>query len=248
MADKGIFKSLGNRIPLSQKVATKIEEAILNKELCVGEKLPSEHELCNQFEVSRTSVREAIKILVTQGIVEVEKGRGIFVKNLSSQSVTDGILKFYQHRLEGEYALELVHTRQALEPSIAYYAALNRTEEDIEMIEGIIKALNKHNNSPELSAKYDLEFHKLLAIASKNKMFLLMMEPLQGLIPQVKRRIHAVLKNSTDVAMIWHDKIFEAIKLGNAKEAKDCMIEHLKIAEKQIINVYKAEKQEKEGV
>ena len=245
MAVKGIFTNIGDRIPLSQKVASKIEEAILSKELSVGDKLPSEHELCNQFGVSRTSIREAVKILNTQGMVEVEKGRGIFVKNLSSQSVTDGILKFYQHRLDGEYALDLVHTRQALEPSIAYYAAQNRTTEDLETIEKYINLLNKHRNKADLSARYDLEFHKSLAVASQNKMFLLMMKPLQGLIPKVKERIHAVLKDSTDVAMIWHDKIFEAVKSGDAEEAKNCMIEHLKIAEEQIIAVYKAEKLKK---
>ncbi len=104
----------------------RIEEAILNKVITAGDKLPSERELCEQFGVSRTSIREAIRILTTQGIVEVEKGKGIFVKNISSKSVADGILKFYKHRLDGEYALDLVHTRQALEPSIAYFAALNR--------------------------------------------------------------------------------------------------------------------------
>ena len=248
MKSNGLFKSLGDRVPLSQKVASKIEEAILSKELSVGDKLPSEHELCDQFGVSRTSVREAVKILITQGIVEVEKGRGIYVKNLSSQNVTDGILKFYKHRLDGEYAIDLIHTRQALEPSIAYYAALNRTEKDLEIIEKHIKNLNKKDNNAELSAKYDLEFHKSLAIASKNKMFLLMMKPLQGLIPQVKKRIHAVLKDSTDVAMIWHDRIFEAVRSGDAEEARNCMIEHLKIAEEQITNVFKAEKLEKENI
>ena len=244
MAENGMFSSIGERVPLSQKVADKIEEAILSKELNVGDKLPSEHELCEQFGVSRTSVREAIKILITQGIVEVEKGRGIFVKNLSSKNVADGILKFYKHRLDGEYALDLIHTRQALEPSIAYYAALNRTEDDLRVIKENIDFLNKYHDNPNKSAKYDLEFHDSLAVASKNMLFLLMMRPLQQLIPPIKSKIHALLKDSTDVALIWHDKIYEAVRDRDADAAKAGMVEHLKIAEDQIGLIFTNESSE----
>ena len=234
MAENKIFSNVGNKIPLSKKVADRIEKAILSKEFLAGDKLPSEQELCKQFGVSRTSVREAIKILITQGIVKVEKGRGIFVKKLSSENVADGILKFYKHHLDNEYALDLIHTRQALEPSIAYYAALNRTEEDLEAIKENINLLNKYHDNPNKSAKYDLAFHDSLTIASKNMLFLLMMRPLQQLIPPIKSKIHAILKDSTDVALIWHDKIYEAIKEQDAERAKFGMIEHLKIAEEQI--------------
>ena len=238
MANKELFTSLGERIPLSQEVAKRIEEAILNKEIIPGDKLPSEHELCEQFGVSRTPIREAIRILTTQGIVEVEKGKGIFVKNISSKSVADGILKFYKHRLDGEYALDLVHTRQALEPSIAYFAAMNRSNEDLEKMEKYIKLISKHQNDPELSAKYDLAFHDSLAVASKNMLFVLMMRPLHELIPPIKSKIHAKLKGSTDVALLWHDKIFQAVKEKDAEAARDAMIEHLRIAEEQIKTLY----------
>ncbi len=246
MPAKGLFKNIGDRVPLSQKVATKIEEAILSKELSVGDKLPSEHEMCDQFGVSRTSVREAIRILVTHGIVEVEKGRGIFVKNLSSKNVADGILKFYKHRLDGEYALDLIHTRQALEPDIAYYAALNRTDEDLRIIKENIDFLNKYHNNPNKSAKYDLGFHDSLTVASKNMLFLLVMRPLQQLIPPIKARIHSVLKNSTDVALVWHDRIYEAVRDQDADSARSSMVEHLRIAEEQIQLIFTNEAELKE--
>ncbi|MEN8194600.1 MAG: FadR/GntR family transcriptional regulator [Bacteroidota bacterium] len=238
MAQASMFTTITDKTPLSQKVAMKIEEAILGKQLAPGDKLPSEHELCEQFGVSRTSVREAVRILTTQGIVEVEKGRGIFVKNLSTKSVTNSILQFYKHRLDGDYALDLIHTRQALEPSIAYYAALNRTDKDLEKIENNIILIDKNHDNPELSAKYDLKFHDSLAVASKNMLFVLFMRPLHHLIPAIKTKIHAKLKGSTDIAMIWHNKIFEAVRKQDADVARDAMIEHLKIAEEQINSLY----------
>ncbi len=244
MVIKGMFKNIGDRIPLSQKVASKIEEAILSKELSVGDKLPSEHELCDQFGVSRTSVREAVKILITQGIVEVEKGRGIFVKNLSSQSVTDGILKFYKHRLDGAYAVDLVHTRQAIEPSIAFYAALNRTKEDIKILKKDIELIEANKNNAEMNTKFDMAFHVDLAQASKNKIFLLTLKPLYQLIPPMKFDVVSKIPEANNLAREWHIKIFEAVKKQDANEARKAMEKHLVYAEEHMNIILKYKKKD----
>lgn len=232
MIQKNIFSNIDDRISLSQKVALKIEEAILHKVLSLGDKLPSEHELCEQFGVSRTSVREAITILTTQGIVGVEKGKGkgAFVKNLSSQSVIDGILKFYQHshRLVGEYPLDLTRARQAIEPSIAYYAALNRTEKDLQKLEEHFKLEQENEEDFRIAFNYDMAFHIDLAHASKNKVFILMLEPLI----QFKIEVKINERDSPDTSINWHKKILKAVKDQDAESAKNFMIEHLKIVEK----------------
>ena len=242
MVQKSIFSSIGDRTPLSQKVAVKIEEAILNKELFPGDKLPSEHELCEQFGVSRTSVREAIRILTTQGIVEVEKGRGIFVKNLSSKSVTDGILKFYKHRLDGGYAIDLMHTRQAIEPSIVHYAALNRTKDDLLILEKDLKQIEANRTNSELNVLFDMAFHVDLAQASKNKIFILMLKPLLQLISPLKFDVISKIDEAPDVATLWHEKIFQAVKDQDAESAKNAMIEHLRIAEEHLNIILSNEK------
>ena len=229
MALKSIFSSIGDRSSLGQKVAVKIDEAILNKELSIGDKLPSEHELCEQFKVSRTTVREAIKILTTQGIVEVEKGKGAFVRSISSQSVIDGILKFYQHRMAGEYPIDLTHARQAIEPCIAYYAALNRTENDLQKLGEHYKQQLVNKNDNWISFKYDMAFHIDLAYASKNKVFILMLIPLI----QFKFEIELKAGDDPDIALSWHKKILEAVKDRDAKSANKFMIDHLQIAEKE---------------
>ena len=75
-----IFNSVGNKELLSQKVAAEIENAIISKKIPPGDRLPSELELCSQFGVSRTAVREALRTLSAKGMISIEKGRGIFVK------------------------------------------------------------------------------------------------------------------------------------------------------------------------
>ncbi len=229
MVQKNIFPSIGDRTPLSQKVAITIEKAILNKEFSLGDKLPSEHELCEQFGVSRTSVREAIRILATQGIIGVEKGKGAFVKNISSQSVIDGILKFYQHRLAGEYPLDLTRARQAIEPCIAYHAALNRTEKDLQKMEEHFKLEQETEEDFYLTFTYDMAIHIDLAHASKNKVFILMLEPLI----QFKIEVWINDRVGVDTSLFWHEKILKAVKDQDAKSAQKFMTEHLEEVEEE---------------
>ena len=139
-----MFNPLNERVSIKELIASQIEDAILEKKYLPGNKLPSENELCQMFGVSRTSVREAVQILQAQGMVSIEKGKGIFVKNISSESVSLNILKFLEHRFQGDYFFDLIHARQIIEPGIAYLAAMNRTDEDLIKLEKDI--VNIKNN------------------------------------------------------------------------------------------------------
>ena len=229
-----MFNPLAERVSIKEIIAAQIEEAILNKKYLPGSKLPSENELCQMFGVSRTSVREAIQILNVQGFVTIEKGRGIFVKNLSSESVTNSILKFLEHRFEGDYYFDLIHARQIIEPGTAYLAALNRTDEDLIKMEKDIKDIKDNEGDPVKHGEYDMAFHMHLARASKNKLLPLLLKPIHLLMPSVKSKIMTNVDDAKEAAVIWHTKIFDDIKDRNAEGAKNSMIAHLKIAEKHI--------------
>ena len=104
-----MFNPLNERVSIKDLIASQIEDAILEKKYLPGSKLPSENELCQMFGVSRTSVREAVQVLQAHGLVAIEKGKGIFVKSISSESVSNNILKFLEHRFEGNYYFDLIH-------------------------------------------------------------------------------------------------------------------------------------------
>ncbi len=91
-----MFNPLDKRVSIKELIASQIEDAIFEKKYLPGSKLPSENELCNMFGVSRTSVREAIQVLQAHGLVSIEKGKGIFVKSISSESVSNNILKVFR--------------------------------------------------------------------------------------------------------------------------------------------------------
>ncbi|MBU1098919.1 MAG: FadR family transcriptional regulator [Bacteroidetes bacterium] len=238
--EEQIFSQLASRQPISHTIANQIEDAILSKRFPPGSKLPSEAELCKQFGVSRTSVREALRILNTHGLVSIEKGKGVFVLNFSSENVTNIMLKFFEHRLEGDYAYDLVHARQMIEPGIAYFAAQNRTEEDLTELRDAIDGIS-NNVTGDLSihTKYDLKFHLDLAKASKNKFMPLLLRPLQRLIPKVKSNILSFVDDARKSALIHHQIIYDFVEKNDSVGARRAMTEHLKIAEEHISRAFK---------
>ncbi len=228
---KEVFQAISKQVANKDIIAKQIEDSILNKEYLPGSKLPSEAELGSIFGVSRTSIREALQILNLHGLVSIEKGRGVFVKIPSSSNVSTNILKFLEHRVEGDYIFDLIQTRQIFEPGIAYLAALNRTKEDLEKLEKDIYDI-KNNMDIERYSEYNMSFHMHLAYASKNKIIPLLLKPLHKLMPIVKASVLKNVDDPKEAAVIWHTKIFENVRDQNAVGAQETMIAHLKIAVK----------------
>ena len=79
---ENIFHNLGNKQTLSQKIERTIENAIRDKKLPVGSKLPTEFEMCKSFGVSRTALREALRRLSARGLINIQKGSGMYVSEI----------------------------------------------------------------------------------------------------------------------------------------------------------------------
>src|SRR5512136_1427417 len=109
MTTKKMFISVEKRSLLSNIVVSQIEEAIRSKALVPGVKLPSELALCQQFGVSRTAIREALRTLSGRGLLSIVKGKGIFVQNISAETVTDPIQRYLEMQLQRDYVLDVVH-------------------------------------------------------------------------------------------------------------------------------------------
>ncbi|WP_222930279.1 FadR/GntR family transcriptional regulator [Larkinella punicea] len=153
------------RESLADAVVNKLQHQIASNHYKIGEKLPSEPELMQQFGVGRSTIREAIRILANKGLIRVQQGLGTFVE-LQQNSVEP----FHQSlsRAEGDDVNEV---RQLLELKIAEKAALNRTQEDIELMTGYLEKRHEAalQNRPEECIEADIQFHIRLAMASKNE-------------------------------------------------------------------------------
>src|SRR5690606_17676775 len=175
-----IFSPIGNKESLSRKVAAEIEAAIASKKIHSGSRLPSELELCAQFGVSRTAVREALQMLSARGIISIEKGRGIFVNGFSSETVTHPMMTYLQFK--GNDVLDVIKARLIIEPSIAEYAAMHRDEEDIQILMNDIDEMIRNQGHEKEHANLDLQFHLHVAAASKNHIMPLILQPIHKLM------------------------------------------------------------------
>lgn len=237
-----MFQPLENREKLSKVVARQIEEVIITKGFVEGAKLPSEAELCEMFKVSRTSIREAIQTLAAQGYLTISKGKGIYVRNLTGENISNPLRNYLKQNLSQDYSLDVVHARQMIEPPIAYQAALKHTKSNIESLEQDIEALKTLKDDFSQLAEFDMRFHLDLAKASQNAIVPLLLKPIHDLMPNIKSAVYSKVSDAKESALIWHEKILKAVSKGDADGAYNAMKTHLKIAEDHIVKTMNGNK------
>jgi GntR family transcriptional regulator, transcriptional repressor for pyruvate dehydrogenase complex len=226
-----IFQQLGSRVLLSKEVEGKIEQAIQLKKFAPGERLPTELELCDSFGVSRTVMREALRMLSARGLISIQKGRGIFVRDYSASDLADPIRLYLTLNYDGNHVLDVVEARKAIEPSVAALAAKNRTETDVRNLSANLHQLEAYTGDYEKLAVLDQDFHILIATASGNPIVPLLMEPIHRLMPQIKSSVYATIDDAKASAVVYHGKILEKIVNRDENGARKVMEEHLLIAE-----------------
>jgi len=214
---------------LSKTVAASIEEAIRSKKIIKGNKLPSESELCEQFGVSRTALREALRMLSARDLVTIIKGKGIYVKGPSADAVTRPLHMLLQMKGEHNYVRDVIRARQIIEPAIAAEAAKNRTEEDIDRLKKNMQDLENCGDDHLRLASLDALFHLDIAKASQNTIMPMLLDPIHRLMPEIKLSIYKVVgeKVAKESATVWHGKILQEIIAQNVEGARLAMEQHL---------------------
>ncbi len=228
-----MFEKIGSSQLLSSKIEASIEKAILEKRYVTGQKLPTESEFCELFSVSRTAVREALRRLSAKGLIDIRKGSGAYVTELSKEQALESLNLYLQMSNDKSIILQTIKCRQIIEPEIASLAAVSKTQQDITALEENIhklKACKLEDISTESSI--DSEFHLLLVQATQNPILLLLMKPVFTLMVTFKETIFAKseeanLKGEKKILLNYHENIFRAIKLKNSRDAYNLMKEHL---------------------
>ena len=102
-----LFSPIKDSQTLSQKIERKIEQAIRDKTLPTGSKLPTEHELCKMFAVSRTALREALRRLSARGLVDIKKGSGMYVSDYNIKDAISSLLLYYDLKFDKNLILSI---------------------------------------------------------------------------------------------------------------------------------------------
>lgn len=207
-------------------IIAKIRDYINYKNLEPDDKLPSERMLSEKFNVTRSSVREAIQKLEFYGILKSIPQSGTFVANIgviAMNGIIDDILRLGESDFKS-----LVETRILLELKTVRLAALRRTDEDLVQIENALEAYSLKASKGENAVQEDLLFHLAIAKASGNSTINNLMLIITPEIISYFAELHVCDDNQSRAGIDEHKAVFEAIKTQNPQLAKQKMKEHFK--------------------
>jgi GntR family transcriptional regulator, transcriptional repressor for pyruvate dehydrogenase complex len=211
---------------LYEQIVQQVEESIRKGVLKPGDQLPPERELAQQFGVSRTAVREAVKALREKGFVEAYPGRGTFITDGTSHAIRqslDRMIKIGQP----EGSTFLAEVREILEPEIAALAAARAEEADLASMREAVAVMDNARRDSDAFIEADLDFHLALAEAAANPIILSLIDSIVGLLREQRLRIFQV-EGGPERGQFHHKRILEAVERHDAVAAREAMKAHLR--------------------
>lgn len=233
-----MLRPVAGRPYLRQDAADEIRRYVLDAKLQPGDRLPSERELCAQLGLSRTSVREALRLLEQEGLVEVRQGRPPVVRPFDLMPVIQPVV----HRLASERHLlrDLLEVRAPLEVLAARAAAVQRSESDLAEMRTILDQMRVKLDQGVDPVEEDVLFHDVLYRAAQNTVLLAFSRAVKDLLRAVREaarhaptRAGSPTENQATIDRLveqsWqqHTAICEAVAAGDAAAAGKAMQQHM---------------------
>jgi GntR family transcriptional regulator, transcriptional repressor for pyruvate dehydrogenase complex len=209
---------------LPEVIANRIEAALIADGIGVGEQLPTELKLAEQYGVSRTVIREAARILEQRGLVDIRSGRGMTVVELDAAPVA----RHYALMLRTAPAAfgQLMDARLLVEVPLTGLAAAHRSEEDLAELRASIDRVRSNRSNTQLCLDEDLHFHSLVSRASGNPMMSLFVDPVNACLRESYEPDFAYMSR-LDSTIDEHQAILDAIAAGDGETASALARTHL---------------------
>ena len=223
------------RSRLSQRIVAQICQLIRQGQFRPGDRLPPERELSEQLQVSRASLREALRALEISGIVEARHGGGTYVRDFSELEVISPLALVLE--ASDDIVGDLWEARVIFEPSIAALAALRATTIDIEALAAIVERQSGEFDGAdgnERAVSLDREFHSAIARASGNEVALRVLHLINQLLQEGQRHFITSSERRSH-AYRCHREILCAIREGEPHLARTAMLQHLQEVEEFIL-------------
>ncbi|MFV1957248.1 MAG: FadR/GntR family transcriptional regulator [bacterium] len=202
------------------KVIDMIEQGILKS----GDQLPSERELSEAFKVSRSSVREALRALDSQGILESRHGNGTYVAPQPIEALIDPLVKIIF--TEKDSQMELFEMRRLIEPQLVFLAAQRATPEDINKLEEILEVQKEQVAQGNAGMDFDKSFHEKLVEITRNTILARIMDSVMDCLTQSRDR-SLQIDGRPKKSLARHREILDAIISEDCEYAERVMREHL---------------------
>jgi len=219
-----------SRQSVAEMVAKRILAMVTSRALRPGDQLPPERELAEMLEVSRPSVREALRGLAILGVVNVRQGGGAFISQLDAEALL-GPIRFFL-ALEDLNLSELYDARSLIEGDVARRAAQNMTDAEIDALEVLLDAQPETIADPKAFRVADLRFHQAIWAGCGNAFLKRIGESLNSLGLEFRRRASENPK-VLEQSLRDHRRLFEALKARDPSAAAVAAAEHMR-------NVYRS--------
>ena len=209
-----------------ERIAREIQMRILNYDLQIGERLPSELELAGEFEVSRSVIREAMRILDGLGLIVVKKGPkgGIFVSNVYHKPLSNSLRGLVD---SGQVSVDHIFmVRLLIEPNVAAEAAVHASEEDVNDLRTILEESEKNIDDPVFLSANRGKFHIYLAKATGNPVMEMFMHSLIELLREYFYEFKCV--EFEQKAIQSHYLILEAVEKRQPEQAHQLMTDDIR--------------------
>ena len=220
---------------LYEEIVEQIKQLITDGRLKPGDRLLAERELAEQFQVSRASVREAIRTLEMLGVIDIRPGEGTFVRGTETDDIIRPLAMFLA--VERSSLLDMFEMRRIFETATASLAAERASEEELDHIEAMLDKMRERLNvlDPEKGEEFDAAFHYAVAEATHNslltKLFKTVSEEFAKANSVARRQLyHDNIQNAQKI-IDQHSEILEAIRSRSPKAAGEAMLAHLIFAE-----------------
>ena len=189
-----------------------------------GDKLPSERKLAEDLGVSRTAIREALRSLETMGYLSSKVGGGTYINRITLGNVMSPFSTMLSQNKK--LIVELLEVRMLLETEIARLAAKRITPFKIKNIQATIDNMRAEIEAGNTGIEYENGFHNALAIASENEAMKLILDMCGNLLSQTRQATLSI-PGQPQRSLADHERIFEAVRQGDAKLAASRMKQHL---------------------
>lgn len=221
------------RTSISDEIVEQILALIANGDLKPGERLPSERELCKNFNAGRSSLREALRCLSIVGVLTARVGEGTSVAPNGGKflgKIVEWRIITEKHDIE-----DMMQVRIALEGVTAASVAMRASEEDLANLQKMISRMEAALNNEKAFAALDLEFHILLATISKNFLIYDLVAMIRGQLEKMLQKV-LLLPNAVPLTFKEHVTICNAIKKRDPEAASEAMRKHLESALKRYLD------------
>ncbi|MDY2938024.1 MAG: FadR/GntR family transcriptional regulator [Fusicatenibacter sp.] len=230
------FEKMGKKL-LGEQIEEELMDYILQEPVSVGEKIPNEFELASRFGVGRSTIREAVKGLVSKGILEVRRGDGTYV--ISTSTVMDDPLGLSKLQDKYTLALELLDVRLMLEPEIAARAAELADEKDRQELLALCNLTEQTYLEGKNHIQFDIDFHTCIAKCSKNRVVETLIPVINTAVMTFANLTHRMLKQET---IDTHRAITDAILAHDSTGARCAMMMHLTYNRQALMKQYQEHK------